>query len=88
MNAKQGSQERIKQSKKKLLALSHRIHAHPELGLEEEKACAWLCEELADAGFEVKRGICDLPTADRRAARVGKLSAVCSRRAEERDPRG
>lgn len=79
MNAKQGSQERIKQSKKKLLALSHRIHAHPELGFEEEKACAWLCEELADAGFEVKRGICDLPTAFSARAGHGPLHvAICA----------
>src|SRR5690242_1478407 len=79
MNAKQGSQERIKQTKKKLLALSHRIHAHPELGFEEEKACAWLCEELADAGFEVTRGICDLPTAFSARTGHGPLHvAICA----------
>jgi len=79
MNAKQGSQERIKQTKERLLALSHRIHAHPELGFEEEQACAWLCEELADAGFEVKRGICDLPTAFSAQAGHGPLQvAICA----------
>ena len=79
MNAKQGSQERIKQNKEELVALSHRIHAHPELGFEEEKACAWLCEELADSGFDVKRGICDLPTAFSARAGYGPLHvAICA----------
>lgn len=79
MNAKQGSQERIKQSKEELLALSHRIHAHPELGFEEEKACAWLCDELADVGFDVERGICDLPTAFSARAGHGPLHvAICA----------
>ena len=79
MNAKQGCEERLKQSKHKLLALSHRIHAHPELGFEEEKACAWLCEELAGAGFQVERGICDLPTAFSARAGQGPLHvAICA----------
>lgn len=39
------------------------IHAHPELGFEEEKSCGWVCESLTDAGFAVNKGICDLPTA-------------------------
>ena len=38
-----------------ILALSHRIHAHPEIGFEEEQACTWLCEVLADTGFRVHR---------------------------------
>jgi amidohydrolase len=46
-----------------MIALSHRIHAHPELGFEEEKAVAWLSETLSDAGFAVETGICDMPTA-------------------------
>lgn len=63
MNAKSGAQERLRATQHRLLSLSHRIHANPELGFEEEKACTWLGEELTDAGFDVKRGICDLPTA-------------------------
>jgi metal-dependent amidase/aminoacylase/carboxypeptidase family protein len=39
-----------------MLALSHRIHAHPEIGFEEE--LTWLCEVLTDAGFRVDQGIC------------------------------
>ncbi len=63
MDAKSGVQEHIQTIQRDLLEMSHRIHAHPELGFEEEKACAWLSESLHDAGFSVETGICDLPTA-------------------------
>src|SRR5581483_3795105 len=46
-----------------LVALSHRIHEHPELKFEEERACEWTAAVLADRGFAVERGVCDLPTA-------------------------
>ncbi|MGC1935883.1 MAG: M20 family metallopeptidase [Candidatus Acidiferrales bacterium] len=79
MDAKAGAQERFRQSEKKILDLSHRIHAHPELGFEEEKASAWLADELADAGFDVKRGICDLSTAFSARAGNGPLHiAICA----------
>jgi metal-dependent amidase/aminoacylase/carboxypeptidase family protein len=63
MDPKAGAQERLHERLKTLLNLSHRIHANPELGFEEERACAWLCEELSQAGFTVARGVCDIPTA-------------------------
>ena len=63
MESKAGARERLTASRQQLIELSHRIHAHPELGFEEEKACAWLSEALADAGFAVQTGLCDLPTA-------------------------
>ena len=44
MNAKAGAQERFTQAQDDLIALGHRIHAHPELGFEEEKACTWIAE--------------------------------------------
>ena len=62
-NAKSGARSRIEQARSILVPLSHRIHAHPELGFEEERAATWLCETLADGGFAVERGICELPTA-------------------------
>lgn len=52
-----------------LVELSHRIHAHPELGFEEELASSWCAEALEAGGFEVERGVADLPTAFR--AQVG-----------------
>jgi amidohydrolase len=69
MDSKAGARERFDSIEKSLIELSHRIHAHPELGFEEEQASAWLCEMMADAGFAVERGICGMPTAF--AARAG-----------------
>ena len=46
-----------------LVALSHRIHAHPELCFEEERSSAWAAEVLSTGGFAIDTGIADLPTA-------------------------
>jgi amidohydrolase len=62
-NAKAAARERIEGARERLLELSHRIHAEPELGMEEEKACAWLSDELTGAGFAVERGVGGLDTA-------------------------
>ena len=79
MDAKSGARERFDSIRDGAIALSHRIHAHPELGFEEEKASAWLCEVLVDAGFAVETGICDLPTAFRARAGSGPLNvAICA----------
>jgi amidohydrolase len=63
MDAKTGARDRLTAARNSLVDLSHRIHAHPELGWEEEKSSAWVGEALAEAGFQVERGACDLPTA-------------------------
>ena len=79
MDAKSGARERCHSARSGLVDLSHRIHAHPELGFEEEKACAWLCEALADAGFAVERGVGGLPTAFRARAGAGPLHVgICA----------
>ncbi|MGH9771993.1 MAG: amidohydrolase, partial [Candidatus Acidiferrales bacterium] len=79
MDAKAAAQERFESARDGLIELSHRIHAHPELGFEEELACAWLCETLADAGFTVESGICELPTAFRARAGSGPLHiGICA----------
>ena len=79
MAAKAGAQERFDQARDDLIALSHRIHAHPEVGFEEEKAASWLSETLADAGFSVDTGICDLPTAFIARAGSGPLHiGICA----------
>jgi amidohydrolase len=73
MNAKQGARERLEAERKKLIELSHRIHAHPEVGWEEEKSSAWVADALSDAGFKVERGAFDLPTAVRASMGSGPL---------------
>lgn len=54
-----------------LVALSHRIHEHPEIRFEEVQASAWLSELLEAHGFSVERGVGGLPTAFR-ARRDGR----------------
>jgi amidohydrolase len=79
MNAKSGAQERFRVIQNDILSLSHRIHANPELGFEEEKASNWLAEMLADAGMNVTLGVCDLPTAFVARAGHGPLHiAICA----------
>lgn len=63
MSLKQAVGDRIRQQAGPLVALSHRIHANPELGYEEVQASQWLAELMAEHGFAVERGVCDLPTA-------------------------
>jgi amidohydrolase len=79
MLAKDGARERFDGARDELLAISRRIHANPELGFEEERASAWLCDALDDAGFTVEKGICDLPTAFRARAGSGPLHiGICA----------
>lgn len=79
MDVKTAGRERIEKSADQLIELSHRIHANPELGFEERKASAWLCEFLADAGFTVEAGVCDLETAFVARAGSGPLHiAICA----------
>jgi amidohydrolase len=62
-DAKAGARDRIELARERLLDLSHRIHATPELGMEERQACAWLSDALSGAGFTVERGVGGLDTA-------------------------
>src|SRR2546426_12687497 len=79
MDAKAGARECLEAARGDLVALSHRIHGHPELGFEEERASAWLADTLDAAGFTVARGVCELPTAFVAEAGSGPLCvAVCA----------
>ncbi len=79
MDAKTAARQRLESQRESLVELSHRIHAHPELGFEEERSSNWLCETLGDLGFAVEQGICDLPTAFRARFGNGPLNvAICA----------
>src|SRR6266705_2873845 len=79
MDLKTAARSRFETARPAVIDLSHRIHAHPELGFEEEKASTWLAEMLTDAGFTVDKGICDLPTAFTARAGSGPLHlAICA----------
>jgi amidohydrolase len=79
MDIKRAAKEKMNSAQKALLDLSHRIHAHPEIGWEEEKACGWIAEMLSGAGFTVTAPYCDLPTAFLAKAGSGPLDvAICA----------
>ncbi len=61
--AKSGAREQLESVRSSLVDLSHRIHATPELGFEEEHASVWLSEALDAAGFLIEKGVAGLPTA-------------------------
>jgi amidohydrolase len=71
MNRAAGGQSREKEEARatvarespRLVDLSHRIHAHPELGFEEVRAATWCAEALVAGGFDVKLGVGGLATA-------------------------
>ncbi len=46
-----------------LIALSHSLHAEPELAFEEVRSAAKITELLRGRGFEVCTGVAELPTA-------------------------
>ena len=63
MDARAAARERLDSLRSRIMDLSHAIHANPEPAFAEAKAAAWISELLSDGGFDVKTGICDLPTA-------------------------
>ena len=77
--AKDGSREKLRSMQQRLIDLSHRIHAHPELGFEEEKASSWLADTLDQAGFRVEKGVAGMETAFLARAGSGPLHiGICA----------
>ncbi|MCA1693910.1 MAG: amidohydrolase, partial [Actinobacteria bacterium] len=76
MDPKTAARAAFDRAEADLVALSHRIHAHPELKWEEARACAWLGEALTGYGFSVESGICELPTAFQARAGSGPMHVV------------
>ncbi|MEU4272566.1 amidohydrolase [Streptomyces sp. NPDC026092] len=56
-----------------VLALSHQLHADPELAYEEHRSARRITDLVEAAGFDVTRGVCDLPTAFTATAGTGGL---------------
>ena len=77
---KQAAVRQIAYERPQLQELTLKIHANPELGLREFKACEWLTQYLMQRGFNIERGICEMPTAFR--ATYGKNNPVIALLAE------
>ncbi|OUZ12399.1 peptidase M20 [Aeromicrobium sp. PE09-221] len=67
MNDLTGPRERVaaqvRADTERLIALSERLHAHPEIAWQEHRAARWVAEPLADAGFSVTEKYLGLETA-------------------------
>jgi amidohydrolase len=62
-----------------LLALSHRIHADPEVAWEEERSSRRVAGALDDLGYTVRHGVFGLPTAFTATIGSGPLHiAICA----------
>ena len=53
VTAKDAARSVVSAASEDLIGLSHRIHAHPELGFEEEMSSAWVAGALAVTGTPV-----------------------------------
>jgi amidohydrolase len=78
-DAKSTARSEVASAEAALVELSHIIHAHPELGFEEERSSVWVAEALAGAGFDVESGVADLPTAFVATSGSGPLTiGICA----------
>jgi amidohydrolase len=64
-DAKRRLADAVQANRGEILALSHRIHAAPEIAYEERQASGWLAAALRDHGFEVEAPVGTLATAIR-----------------------
>lgn len=59
-----------------LTAMSRTIWEHPETGYQEHTACSLLTAMLEENGFDVTKGICDMPTSFLGVKKSGKTGPV------------
>ncbi len=79
VEAKVQARRRQEAIAEEMVALSHRIHAFPELGFQEKQAAQWISETLEAGGFSVERDIAGMPTAFEATLGTGELVlAVCA----------
>jgi amidohydrolase len=79
MDVKRATQEAVERIRTELVDLSHRIHATPEIGFEEERSSEWVATALSDGGLDVEAGVCGLPTAFVARAGTGPLHiGICA----------
>lgn len=73
MSVKDQARDAVQAASGELIALSHFVHAHPELGYEEFESSEAVAATLEKAGFRLERAIAGLPTAFRATYGEGTL---------------
>jgi amidohydrolase len=76
MSVKDQARDAVQAASGELIALSHFVHAHPELGYEEFESSEAVAATLEKAGFRLERAIAGLPTAFRATYGEGTLHLV------------
>jgi amidohydrolase len=76
MTARANATNVIEDARDELVALSHFIHAHPELGYEEFVSSEAIVAKAETWGFGVERSLASLPTAFRATKGTGDLNIV------------
>ncbi len=76
MSAREIAASAIQRHADELIALSHFVHAHPELGYVEFESSGAVADLAEKSGFQVERGIAELPTAFRATMGSGDLNIV------------
>jgi amidohydrolase len=74
MQPKEAASKHLAEISADAVALSHRIHGHPELGFAEHEASRAVAGTLSGSGFAVEPGVADLPTALAATAGDGELT--------------
>ncbi|MFI1290204.1 M20 family metallopeptidase [Streptomyces sp. NPDC020792] len=70
---KERCRDTVTRAQDQVLALSHSLHAEPELAYEEHRSARKIADLAEGAGFAVERGVCGLPTAFTATAGSGDL---------------
>ncbi|MFN8146900.1 MAG: M20 family metallopeptidase [Candidatus Nanopelagicales bacterium] len=76
MSAHDAVRSSVAARREELLALSHRIHAHPETAWQEHRAAGWVGEAMDGGGFDVEPAYLGLDTALRATTGSGPLHVV------------
>jgi amidohydrolase len=63
MSQATGTDAAVDEWQARLIGLSHSLHAEPEVAFAEHASAAKLAALMSEAGFEVTKGVADLPTA-------------------------
>ncbi|MFJ5152248.1 M20 family metallopeptidase [Streptomyces sp. NPDC088353] len=76
---KERCRDTVTRAQDQVLALSHSLHAEPELAYEEHRSARKIADLVEGAGFAVERGVCGLQTAFTATAGSGDLAiGICA----------